>query len=294
MYNSQLDTFICIADNGSFNKAAEKLFVSSTAVIKQINALEQHLNMKLFNRTNHGITLTPAGSVLYRHAKNIIAYSESAISEAKQIMNTSAKTFCVGTSILNPCKPFMDVWNQVSDQFPGYKLHIVPFKDDHADILSEIEAIGEKFDFLVSGCDSKEWLSRCKFLKLGSYKQCVAVSHTHSLAKRKSISIKDLCGQTVMLVKKGDSDTVDRIRGELESYGEVKIEDTPRFYDVEVFNICEQTGAVLLTLDCWKDVHPSLVTIPVKWDYALPYGILYSANCGIDVQNIIDVISTLS
>ena len=75
MYNSQLDTFICIADNGSFNTAAEKLFVSSTAVIKQINALEQHLNMKLFNRINHGITLTPADSVLYRHAKNIIAYS---------------------------------------------------------------------------------------------------------------------------------------------------------------------------------------------------------------------------
>lgn len=64
MYNSQLDTFICIADNGSFNKLAEKLFVSSTAVIKQINALEQHLNVKLFNRINHGITLTPAGSVL--------------------------------------------------------------------------------------------------------------------------------------------------------------------------------------------------------------------------------------
>ena len=39
MYNAQLDTFICIADNGSFNKAAEKLFISSTAVIKQINAL---------------------------------------------------------------------------------------------------------------------------------------------------------------------------------------------------------------------------------------------------------------
>lgn len=294
MYNSQLDTFICIADNGSFNKAAEKMFVSSTAVIKQINTLEQHLNMKLFHRTNHGITLTPAGSVLYRHAKNIIAYSESAVSEAKQAMNTSGKTFCVGTSILNPCKPFMDVWYQVSDQFPGYKLHIVPFKDDHADILSEIEALGEKFDFLVAGCDSKEWLSRCNFLKLGSYKQCIAVSHTHPLAKRKSISVKDLFGQTVMMVKKGDSGTVDCIRAELERYREVKIEDTPRFYDVEVFNQCEQTGAVLLTLDCWKDVHPSIVTIPVKWNYALPYGILYSINCGVEVQNVVDAISALS
>ena len=34
MYNHQLDTFIVVADNGSFNKAAEALFISPPAVIK--------------------------------------------------------------------------------------------------------------------------------------------------------------------------------------------------------------------------------------------------------------------
>lgn len=291
MYNSQLDTFICIADNGSFNKAAEKMFISSTAVIKQINALETHLDIKLLNRTNHGITLTPAGSILYRHAKNIIEYSANAIAEARKSMNVSNTTFCVGTSILNPCKPFMDVWYRISDRFPEYKLHIVPFEDDHTGILTEIESLGGKFDFLVAACDSKEWLSRCNFLKLGEYKQCVAVSRVHPLAKRKSVSIEDLFGQTVMIGKKGDSGTVDRIRSELEQYEKITIEDVPHFYDIEVFNRCEQSGAVLLTLDCWADVHPSLVTIPVKWNYTTPYGILYPLNCGKDIQNVIDKIS---
>lgn len=294
MYNPQLDTFICVANNGSFNKAAEKLFISSTAVIKQINSLEAHLDLKLFNRTNHGITLTPAGSVLYRHAKNIIEYSSNAVAEVKRAMTTVDTTFCVGTSLLNPCKPFMDVWYRISDRFPEYKLHIVPFEDDHNGILTEIEAVGEKFDFLVGACDSKEWLSRCNFLKLGEYKQCIAVPRAHSLAKRKSVSVKDLFGQTVMLVKKGDSGTVDSIRSELEQYKEIELEDTPRFYDIEVFNRCEQSGAVLLTLDCWADVHPSLITIPMKWDYMLPYGILYPLNCGKDIQNVIEAISTLS
>lgn len=36
MYNRQLDTFICVADAGSFSKAAEALYVSATAVMKQI------------------------------------------------------------------------------------------------------------------------------------------------------------------------------------------------------------------------------------------------------------------
>ena len=41
MYNPQLETFLCVAECGSFNKAAEKLFISPPAVIKQINLLEE-------------------------------------------------------------------------------------------------------------------------------------------------------------------------------------------------------------------------------------------------------------
>ena len=43
MYNRHLETFIAVADLGSFSKAAEALYISSTAVIKQINLLEQEL-----------------------------------------------------------------------------------------------------------------------------------------------------------------------------------------------------------------------------------------------------------
>ena len=40
IYNKQLETFISVADAGSFNKAAENMFITPTAVIKQINLLE--------------------------------------------------------------------------------------------------------------------------------------------------------------------------------------------------------------------------------------------------------------
>ena len=50
MYNPQLETFLCVAECGSFNKAAEKLFISPPAVIKQINLLEENLDLQLFVR----------------------------------------------------------------------------------------------------------------------------------------------------------------------------------------------------------------------------------------------------
>ena len=143
MYNSQLTTFVQVADSGSFNKAAEALYISSTAVIKQINALEKHLDLTLFSRTNHGIALTESGRIIYKHARKLFAYSEKAIAEARLAAAEAATTFCVGTSILNPCKPFMDLWYRVSEQLPGFKLHIVPFEDDHEGILGEISALGE-------------------------------------------------------------------------------------------------------------------------------------------------------
>ena len=40
MYNPQLETFIRVADAGSFNKAAEESFITPTAVFKQLNLLE--------------------------------------------------------------------------------------------------------------------------------------------------------------------------------------------------------------------------------------------------------------
>ena len=275
MYNSQLTTFVQVADSGSFNKAAEALYISSTAVIKQINALEKHLDLTLFSRTNHGIALTESGRIIYQHARKLFAYSEKAIAEARLAAAEAATTFCVGTSILNPCKPFMDLWYRVSEQLPGFKLHIVPFEDDHEGILREIAALGEKFDFLIGACDSRQWLDRCNFLPLGVYRHCVAVPREHPLARKTKLTIQDLYGQTLMMVKRGDSPTVDRVRDYVEKHPAIAIEDTPQFYDMEVFNRCVQTRNPLMSLECWGEVHPALVTLPVDWPFTIPYGILY-------------------
>ncbi len=43
MYNPQLETFLRVADAGSFSKAAESSYITPTAVIKQINLLEANL-----------------------------------------------------------------------------------------------------------------------------------------------------------------------------------------------------------------------------------------------------------
>ncbi len=288
MYNRQLTVFVCVADSGSFTKAAEKLFISSTAVMKQINSLEEHLNLILLNRTNQGIRLTPVGESIYKDAKIIFDYSSQAIKKAKKLKDHVESTFCVGTSMLNPCKKFMDLWYQINDDFPGHKLHIVPFEDDHQGILSEISSLGEKYDFLVAACDSSKWLDKCNFYQLGTYKRCYAVPITHRLASKNVLKLTDLYGETLMMVKRGDSPSNDRERDEIdENHPKIRIEDTESFYDIEVFNRCEQTNSILSSLECWKDIHPSLVTIPAEENHTIPYGLLYPLHPSEDILKII-------
>ena len=83
-----------------------------------------------------------------------------------------------------------------------------------------------------------------------------------------------------MMVSRGDSGINDFMRNDLEkNHPQIRIEDTPHFYDLSVFNRCAETGNVLLTIECWQEVHPGLISIPVNWEYSIPYGILYSLNC---------------
>ena len=89
MYNPQLETFLCVAECGSFNKAAEKLFISPPAVIKQINLLEENLDLQLFVRTHRGLQLTEAGKSLAQDAKYIIQYCKDSVTRAKNVMKKS-------------------------------------------------------------------------------------------------------------------------------------------------------------------------------------------------------------
>lgn len=295
MYDPLLDTFICVADCGSFNKAAAKLYLSPTAIMKQMNTLEKRLGISLISRTSHGITLTAGGQSIYKDAKDIISASEEAIKRARYAAGAQQRLLRVGTSMLNPCKVFMDIWYKVSEQFPNFKIQIIPFEDDHEGILSVIDHIGDNFDFIVGVCDSARWLDRCNLYTLGRYKKCIAVPTYHPLAKKQRLKITDLYGESLMMVKRGDSAINDSLRDYLEqNHPKIKIEDTSQFYDITVFNSCAESGKLLLNIECWSDIHPSLKTIPVDWDFTIPYGLLYPLNPKEDITEFLKAISGTS
>lgn len=147
MYNQTLNTFIEVADCGSFLKASEKLYISPTAVMKQMNQLEQHIGLPLIIRTNQGVRLTDAGKSIYKDAKAIIQYSRESIERAYKTQKTAHAVIRVGTSALYPCQILMDLWNSICDRHPHFKLKVVPFEDTST--TTAFSNIGRKYDLII-------------------------------------------------------------------------------------------------------------------------------------------------
>lgn len=257
--------------------------------MKQINAFEGQLKMKLFERNNQGLQLTAAGKSLYKDAKHIINYSNKAIDKARSLVVDSEYTLCVASSLLNPCKPFMDLWYKVNHLFPKYKLHIAPFDDDGEGILSIIGTLGKKDDFVVGICDSDLWQERCSFLKLGEYKRGYAIPTTHPLASKESLTIQDLYGETLLMCKGGNAPVSEWEDIQL-NHLHIKLVDTPHFYDMDMFNQSVQSGNILASAECWADIHPSLVTIPMAPESTVPFGLMYALDAPEDIVQIVEAI----
>lgn len=279
MIHPQILTFIQVAERGSFSKAAESLFVTPASVMKQMNILEERLALKMLDRTNQGIELTEAGKFIYDAAKGMIAASGDALRKAGAIQQQAAKTIRVGSSFLNPGKVLIDLWNRIGHSATEYRFKIIPYDDDRDQILSVVKSLGSRLDFMVGTFNSRQMLSICDFYELGQYRLCVAVPRGHALANKERLSLSDLHGERLITVKGGDTVQLDEFRDKLKmTHPQILFEDTHYFYDLETFNACEATGALLLTLEAWADIHPSLITLPVDWEFSVPYGLLFSRN----------------
>lgn len=291
--NEQLNTFIQVAESGSFSKAAEKLFVSPTAVMKQMNLLEKQIGVPLLTRTNHGVGLTEAGKAFSKDAAFMLQYFQEALLRTRHAAQTS-QVIRVGTSMLNPCKVLLDLWNEISDQYPQFKINIVHFEDDAYTLPTTYRTLGQNFDFIVGPTLTENWKDYYRVLELGSYRFCFAVSRNHRLASQKTLSVKDLYGEKLVVVNGGKCAAIETIRDFLiRNHPKIKIKYIPRLYDLDVFNRCVESNTIMLTLDAWKDIHPSLVTLPSDLDFTIPYGLLYPLQPSEDVHQFLEIIKEM-
>lgn len=294
LYDPHLDLFLQVAELGSFSKAADARFITPSAVIKQINLLEDKLGVRLFERTHRGLKLTKAGESLKKDAPKLICLSHEAASRAVSAMNCADKVIRIGTSPMTPAGVLMELWPKLSERVPGLKFQLVPFDNTPENARMILKNLGENID-VVAGLFDENLLNyrECDGIELIKEKLCVGFSINHPLAQKKRISIKDLYGQELMMLSPGSMGSMDALREYLiKKHPQITLIDFP-LYNTGVFNECENGGRLLITVERWKSVHPLLKIVRMGWKYDMPYGLLYSKTPDMKVQQFLNAIKEI-
>lgn len=291
MYNPQLETFIRVAYCGSFNKAAEELYISPPAVIKQINLLESSLNLQLFIRTHRGLILTDAGKSLYHDTKYIIQYCRDSVNRARNAMQKEETVIRIGTSPMTPGQFLMDMWSNIHEICPDIKFKLVPFDNTLENSVEILKNLGKNID-IVAGLFDEEFLKsrKCAGLLLSYEPIRCAVSIYNELSNKSRLSVTDLYNHDFMLIKRGWNKCLDMMRDDLmQNHSQINIVDFDMF-TLNAFNQCENSNNTMICIDNWANVHPLLKVLPVDWNYCIPFGLLHSPKPSPTVKRFLDAV----
>ena len=161
MHLKQVETFLTVAECGSFSRAGEKLFISSSAVAQQIGSLEEDIGASLFHRTTHGVRLTEIGRYLAAEGRELVERSHI-IQEHIQTMRFEQENCIVlGTSMWQNCSLFYSRWGKFVSEHEQYQLRTVRIRDEF-----RLHRQGEYPDLIESVRDGEPWQADYSFLFL--------------------------------------------------------------------------------------------------------------------------------
>ena len=294
MFDGKLETFVKVAADGSFTKAAEGLYITPTAVMKQINALEAELAVTLFERTNHGLRLTPAGESFLRDARYLLEYADRAVQKAREIdEGENRRSIRIGTSVMTPAKFILDVWSRIQSRMPDLKIELIPFENNPVNSVEILRNLGQHID-IVAGLYDENFLKerRCLAAHMYDKKILLAVPVAHALSAETIITAEKLKNRKVLFIRRGWNRYIDDLRGKLEACG-VKTEDFEMF-NMSAYNRAVTENTPIITVEGWEDVHPLLRLIPVDWEDSVPFGVFYSPTPAKLVKKFIGLLSSVA
>ena len=125
----QLKYFVAVAEELHFSKAAEKLFISQSALSQQIQLLEQEIGVALFNKNKRKqlrkVELNEAGEVFLLDAKKILKLSNQALENVRKIGFQQENTIRLGVYKMLLRERIMEIITLFSEKLPELEVKII-------------------------------------------------------------------------------------------------------------------------------------------------------------------------
>lgn len=264
MLRHQLKTFLTVCDTGSFSKAAAALFLTPSAVLQQVQTLESEFGVSLFERTNKGVSLTAAGTVLERRGR-VLTQMDEELRRELRVMVSQGKTINIGTSVMEKVRLLYELWVLFAEEEKDCEIQMVSI-----DVAHNIPA---GTDLIESVNSNVGWMREWEFFEICKVPFGFAVPVGHKLERKESLTVDDLRGETVLTINDGTCDTIVRLLELLKKNGVQVVFSGAKVTDTLWGAAFRQE--LLLVPTCWHDILINMKVIPFEQDFSLPYGIFY-------------------
>jgi DNA-binding transcriptional LysR family regulator len=190
----RLRYFVSVAEELSFSRAAERLYISQQPLSAAIQKLERDLGTRLFDRSSRKVALTAAGEALLPRARVAVAAAEDAYAAARNAARGVAGVLRVGVS--HGAHPTaMAILDELTARHPDVQVEIT--QDATGPLVAELRA--HRIDILVgASVHGAPTLAR----DLVRFDEAFLVVHPANVhASRQSVRLDELAGDTFVIAR---------------------------------------------------------------------------------------------
>ncbi|AZQ51502.1 LysR family transcriptional regulator [Burkholderia cenocepacia] len=187
----QLRYFIAAAEELSFRRAAERLFITQPPLTRQIQALEEIIGARLFERDRGGVRLTTEGTYLLTEARDLLAVADATFERIGQHIAPGKHELRLGiTTVLDPA---LFAWIEPALKRRDPALRLIQKRQYSQDSTRDLR--GGSLDAALIGLPSATEGLRVE--RLFDDPLVAALPEGHALRKRRRISLLELAGDTL-------------------------------------------------------------------------------------------------
>ncbi|MFZ0427669.1 MAG: LysR family transcriptional regulator [Acidobacteriota bacterium] len=222
----QLEMFQAIVETGSFTRAGEKLFVSQSAISRQIKLLEEELGDQLFKRTHKRIHLTPTGEIVLRYSQRIFNELRLLNSEIADLTHLQRGSLHLAGGMSVCTYLFPVLLKEYRQLYPNVELRIATGTSE--EILRMLRSNEVDLTLLSLPFDDPD----LEVVPALSEEMVLVMDEHHPLAAKPRIAFSDLPPYTFIHFERGSNTrkVVDQIFGE----EKVQFRNTMELQNVEI------------------------------------------------------------
>src|SRR6266508_598303 len=187
-------SFVAVAEEGSFTRAARRIGIAQPSLSQQIRSFERELGGPLLERLPRAIRLTSAGRALLPEAQAAVRAAEHAVSAARNAFGLEAGELEVATVLsmaVGLLPRSIRVWHE---RYPNVAIRLHEFR--HRRLLEDAVEQGAA-DFAIGPLPLRAWKGRLETVTWEEF--VLVVSRADALATRRSVRVDELADRDWVL-----------------------------------------------------------------------------------------------